>query len=128
MKSKREACTHFIFRCSPSIRRRLMESGNTLYTQYSKCKVYDHYYVYQCFKCQKFGHRAQSCNSNFEVCAKCSCRHKLEHCKHNGKPCCVNCKLDGKTGEEVEHWASSRDCPKMVAEISKVMKLTDHGL
>ena len=127
LTSRRESCVHYVFRCSPNIRKRLMDKGDFLYTQYSRCNVYDRYYVYQCFKCQKFGHRSQSCKSNFEVCAKCSGRHKFENCTQTDKPCCANCKGEGKLGAELEHWASSRDCPQMAAEILKVTKLTDHG-
>ena len=127
LKSKRDSYKHFVFRCSPIIRKKIMELGNALFTQYSKCSIYDRYYVYQCYRCQRFGHRSQSCKANFEVCAKCSGRHKLENCSHNGRPCCANCKTDGKQGEALEHMASSRDCPRMLNEISKVTKITDHG-
>ena len=61
----------------------------------------------RCFKCQKFGHHQNNCNTEKAVCAKCGSKD------HADKDCssahfCVNCKG--------AHTAFSRDCPVWIKE------------
>ena len=53
----------------------------------------------RCFKCQKFGHGAQRCNSKETVCPICASVHEGKCTK---PPKCVNC--------EGDHASSSKDC------------------
>ena len=62
----------------------------------------------RCFKCQKYGHTMNKCNSQ-ALCGRCGTReqdHSTRECR--GKPQCVNCKG--------EHPAFSKKCPKFLEE------------
>ena len=61
----------------------------------------------RCFKCQKFGHGANKCNSLKVFCGKCSGEHDSADCDIS-VPKCVNCSLP--------HASNSRDCPKFKLE------------
>ena len=115
---------NFIFKCSPQIRKLLTERDDKILTLFSKCQVYDHYNILQCFKCLKFGHHSSKCSSPHQICAKCSGKHRLADCKHIGDPCCTNCKSENAIAD---HRANSRTCPKVIAETNRVKNITDHG-
>ena len=62
----------------------------------------------RCFKCQKYGHTTNKCNSQV-ACGRCGTNeqdHSTRECR--GKPYCVNCKG--------EHPAFSKKCPKFLEE------------
>ena len=62
----------------------------------------------RCFKCQKYGHTMNKCNSQ-SLCGRCGSKeqnYSTRECR--GKPLCVNCKG--------EHPAFSKKCPKFLEE------------
>ena len=120
-----DSSQNFIFKCSPQIRKLLIERDDKILTLFSKCQVYDHYNILQCFKCLKFGHHSSKCSSKDQICAKCSGKHRLADCKHIGDPCCANCKSEDV---KADHRANSRTCPKVISETNRVKNITDHGL
>ncbi|XP_048237112.1 uncharacterized protein LOC125372115 [Haliotis rufescens] len=65
----------------------------------------------RCYKCQNFGHGAQTCTRN-PVCVRCSGSHEGTQCTDTIK--CANC--DG------DHLASSKLCPKFILQ-SKILKV-----
>lgn len=88
---------------------------------WSRCSVFNHVSVLQCYNCFKFGHYAKSCNSN-KVCSKCS-----EHHQYSYKECesqslkCVNClKLSQsqKIQLSIDHSPLDRDCHCMLKALS----------
>ncbi|XP_071088913.1 uncharacterized protein [Haliotis cracherodii] len=54
----------------------------------------------RCFKCQKFGHGAKSCDKS-PVCSRCSKSHDSAECTNDIQ--CANCRG--------EHFSSSKSCP-----------------
>jgi hypothetical protein len=46
--------------------------------------------VHQCYKCQKFGHSANECRNQTQVCPKCTGDHSLKDCTANVLKC-ANC-------------------------------------
>ena len=62
----------------------------------------------RCFKCQMFGHGTNSCQSQKDICGKCSGEHATKDCDVGMTPKCVNCSL--------AHASNSRDCPKFKLE------------
>ena len=113
----------FVFRCSPAIRKMFTDREDKVFTMFSKCKVYDHYSILQCFKCQGIGHHSSKCNAK-ETCVNCAGKHKSSECQHTGKSICVNCRQDNL---EAEHRANSRSCPKIIAENNRIKNITYHG-
>ena len=73
-----------------------------------------------CFKCQNYGHGANSCTNKI-TCAFCLAGHHLEDCLQDGDPKCLHCNLDHGTGtKECEFFfqASKIENKKRNGEIS----------
>ena len=115
---------HYIIKCTPQIRKAILDNGNYLYTGYGRSKVRDKYHVFQCYKCQGFGHNAENCKSD-QQCAKCGDGHRLKDCRSDTKKC-INCQKAGRP--ETDHWSNSSICPSYSEEEAKVRNNTDHGL
>ena len=124
LKAKDEEKKHCIFKCSPLIRRALLAHDDKVYTLYESCNVYDSYSPYQCYKCQAFGHSAESCKEN-QVCGKCGGCHKLSECKV-AKKSCINCIRKNHTN--TEHATFETTCPVLTEERTRIKNNTDHGV
>ena len=80
-------------------------------------RVEAHFHVFQCFRCQKFGHKADSeqCplkDSNDNVCLYCNEDHKSSECpfkKDKSKHKCSNCLEKGSKSHN--HSSISNVCP-----------------
>ena len=85
--------------------------------RHSKLEKYaPHLYIYQCFKCYRYGHRAAECNSN-TVCSHCTHEgHTAEQCPNSdGPPKCINC--------NGEHAAWHRECSARTNEATRLTEL-----
>ena len=71
------------------------------------------YQIMQCFKCHRYGHRADTCNAPAS-CGKCSEKHTSKEC-FNKELCCVLCKGS--------HLAWSHECPQRQKEIERLKLL-----
>ena len=119
---------HYIIRCTPRIRHEIHKKGDAIFTENSKCNVVDTYHIWQCYKCQGFGHKQSSNGKECEheqVCSKCAGKHRTDACPSENEVCCVNCQKAGKS--DTRHRSSSKNCPKYKEEIERVRKNTDHG-
>ena len=124
---------HYIIKCSPRIRNLLHKNRDEIFTEFVKCNIKDKYHVWQCYRCQGFGHK-QNDNKGKpcelpKACPKCtSSDHDLKDCTDNAVVCCVNCKNAGISDPEaLKHRANSFKCPKFKDEITKIINKTDHG-
>ena len=52
---------------SPEVRQFLKSIGDKLYLGYRACKVFNHFRLTQCYKCQSFGHKSATCSAIREV-------------------------------------------------------------
>ena len=124
MKARDDKYRHIIIKCTPAIRKAIYDRGDKLYTLFSCCRVYDHYWPYQCYKCQEFGHNATKCNNN-QVCPKCGENHRSSDCTNTVLKC-NNCVKKGHS--EINHKAyDSTKCTVYKDEMSKARNNTDHG-
>lgn len=66
-----------------------------------------------CFKCSIYGHTAENCSSEIEICPKCSGHHSLKNYKsdHNKCPNCVATNEKFKLDLDVNHNAWDVNCP-----------------
>lgn len=81
---------HVIIEADPSTYNDL--SKNTyIQTGWKGCKYEEYLNIVQCYKCWKFGHKANSCKSEKDICPKCSGDHKSGECQSTTN-CCINCK------------------------------------
>ena len=93
-------------------------------------RVESHFHVLQCFKCQKFGHRAGSeqCPLKEEkksVCLYCGGSHKSNECllkKDKSKHRCVNCFEKGH--DSVNHTSNSNIYPYFLRALQGVKNNT----
>ena len=119
----------FAVRCSPKIREYVMNTnGGYLYLNMCRSKVYDRFFVTQCYHCQSFNHIASKCPDKDEpaVCGKCAGPHETKGCNSNTEKCnnCSKAKL--KTSNC--HKSNSTDCPIYAREREFLIKRTNYSL
>ena len=109
-----------IIRVSCNIRKFIESIDNRLYVgQFSSCKVYDHFPVKRCNKCQKFGHFHANCNAN-HTCVHCAGEHPSDQCTAKAAsdfiPTCSNCKSshDSTINSNINHCANDSSCTSYV--------------
>ena len=111
-------------RVSNCIRKLIENRDDYLSVGLYRCKVYDHFYIKRCNKCQQFGHYKAQCASSKPVCAECSGNHDTLDCDKKSEPTfqpsCVNCKSSKKDTQQHTHSASDRSCPAYQAEQNKL--------
>ncbi len=115
---------HWVFKCTPKLRKAIFEHEDYLYTSFSKHKVRDRYHVIQCYKCQKYGHMSDKCQEVEQICPKCAGGHRLSECEVGTKRC-SNCK--GRENVDSNHWANSNSCHSLLDELKRIKYRTDHG-
>ena len=111
-------------RVSNCIRKFIENRDDYLSIGLYRCKIYDHFYVKRCNKCQKFGHYKAECISPVSVCSECSGNHDSLQCPEKSKvsfhPSCVNCKKSKDNSEQHTHSAADRSCPAYQSEQNKL--------
>ena len=119
---------HYIFKCSPKLRKTIFDNGGYIYLDLGRYRVYDRYHVLQCYHCQGFGHLAKNCESAKQNiprnCGKCCEDHKTEECLSLNLKC-SNCVKAGK--ENVNHRSRDDACPLYNNERKRIINNTDHG-
>lgn len=75
---------------------------------YERYRMVEYIPVTRCFKCQQYGHFANSCSNDMR-CANCAADHETRSCKSDAV-CCANCYFDNVGGYSV-HRADSAQCP-----------------
>ena len=87
-----------------------------------RCKVYDRYFVPQCFHCYGFNHFADNCpnKNNPARCSKCSGQHKAGNCRQKFLKClnCVKAKINGSK----DHETMSCFCPILIKEQNQIRR------
>jgi predicted RNA-binding protein with PUA-like domain len=86
-----------------------------VYIGWSRCKAYEEFGVFRCYKCNKYGHKANDCKGEV-TCPICSEKHVLKECKNNTKKCVnstnANEKLKLKLSTDHEVW--DRNCASFI--------------
>lgn len=113
-------------RVTPLLREAIMQTS-LLYIDTMRCRVYDRYWVSRCGNCQRFGHTKAACRTPEPKCTHCAGNHLSTTCPDNSARKCCNCIASSRT--EVDHKASSTNCPLFIlakdALIKKTMTLSD---
>ena len=111
-------------RVSNAIRKLIENRDNFLSIGLYRCKVYDHFYIKRCNKCQKFGHYSAQCKAPSHVCAHCTGDHDTNSCTNKGtqsfQPSCANCKNSKRSDQQYTHSATDRSCPAYISEQHKL--------
>ena len=99
--------------------------------------VKDRFHVIQCYRCQRFGHKADSplCpkkDTDEAVCSFCSGNHRYRDCQlrrdqKTDSKCCSNCKTSRSKVDQLNatsHTAGSFQCPFYILEKERIMGRT----
>ena len=117
----------FAVKCSPKIREYVMNYNNGyLYLSLCRSKVYDRFFVTQCYHCQSFNHIASKCPNinDSPVCCKCAGDHNTKDCNSNREKC-NNCSK-AKLKSSHNHKSNSYDCPIYAKEREFLIKRTNY--
>ena len=122
----RGECKIAVLKMTPEVRKVFKEGGDYAYIDLSRCRIYDRFWVTQCFHCQKFGHIFSSCPKKDDppVCGYCSGSHNGKSCTNKDIPRCSNCASYGDTN----HFAFSPSCPKFELQKQHVIENTNLSL
>ena len=113
---------------TPDIRNFIMENNEGyIYSDLSRCKVYDRLMVTQCYHCYGFYHIAENCpdKSRNPTCGRCADKHKTENCRSPAEKC-INCQ-NHRPNEPRNHCAFSHLCPAYEREKQILHKKTDYS-
>lgn len=100
----------------------LIMQRKRLFINWDSVKCYEHVNVLRCFKCSSYGHTAQNCNVNKEVCPKCSGSHLIKDCD-SVEVNCPNCKAANAKFNlqlDINHCAWDRKCHVLNRRINSV--------
>ena len=114
-----------VIRVSNLIRSVISKQNDRLFIGSQRvCRVYDNFFVLRCFKCQCFGHHSADCK-NAPSCGYCAESHETRQCTRTASMCCINCKNDKVTGDQLCHAAYDPiNCPIYKDLQEKVKKTT----
>ena len=113
-------------KCSPMIRNHIInDNDGFIYLSLVRCRVFDRFYVPQCYHCQRFNHFSRECpdKRKLSICAKCTGQHDTRNCSENFSKC-VNCVRNNDN--EYDHASFSQNCPVLVGIRKKMMAFTDY--
>jgi len=118
--------SYAIAKMTEDIRGMIKDNANRLFLNLTSHVVKDNFQPQQCFKCQKFGHKAGSDHCcDIDTCLHCTGNHKSRDCtmKHSLK--CANCKSNEEYKSKCEgHRANSQTCPIMIKEKLSLIRRT----
>ena len=106
----------------------ILKSRIHMYGKYVRCEKFVSRPPFsQCDRCLQHGHMTSSCKrpSSFVICYKCGGPHSATVHKHeciyanfkhkglacNCPPSCFLCRVKGKKGSDLGHYATAPDCP-----------------
>ena len=119
---------NLVLRCSPKIRNYIVETNaGWVYLNLGRCKVYDRFFVPQCYQCCSPNHFARSCPDKDKpiVCGKCAGAHKSKECTSNTLKC-INC-VRQRPNDDNNHCSFSKDCPILIRMRMSMKNRTDYG-
>ena len=124
-----------IIEVGPGIYERIKAMGSKLFVGWDWAKVREQDPVSQCYKCQKFGHKAKSCRFEIEGkpakrCANCGGDHDVitGEVRCSAPPCCANCKdrtkyLKDRSRIKTDHKATDENCPVRISAVKRANEL-----
>ena len=113
---------NWILQAPPDIAKWFLKKG-TVFFDFVKVYVQEHFNLALCFKCSGFGHVAKHCSGK-ECCPKCGEEHAAKDCKEENVKC-PNCtKLKHN---ETNHSARDKDCPVYQRRLARLKNNINYG-
>ena len=115
-----------VLKVDPKIREVCLDSG-FIFLDFSRCKVYDRFWVTQCYHCQRFGHLTSACHKKRDAvpptCKYCAGSHNSSECSNKESPKCANCK-NNKDSLNSDHFSFNETCPIFMSHKQKLIDAT----
>lgn len=121
-KSQSKYYTAYV-RTDKSTFNKIMRKGR-LNILWDRVKCYEHVNLLRCYKCSRFGHIADKCTSEKEICGNCSGEHPTKSCVAEDSKCpnCVFKNSELRLNLPVDHAAWDIKCPTLNMQLNKVTK------
>ncbi|XP_075680679.1 uncharacterized protein LOC142646240 [Dermatophagoides pteronyssinus] len=133
-KEDRVGSKYAIIEASPALWKLILDE-NRLFIGYKSCPVRNRVSVFQCFKCQKFGHSGNDCKNDTK-CVNCAGDHETKNCKSTIHKC-INCDRTNTTKHQdsrrttemldINHRANNIMCPQYQKEIAIATRYYNYG-
>lgn len=119
---RKTGSTFVVIETDPRTRLQLLREGN-IYIGWKQHRVFDHFYLKQCYKCAASGHTSINFR-NTKTCLKCSASHSEHECTASQLTCvnCVKSNARTHTVSDVQHDARYWACPiaiKMTSQLKE---------
>lgn len=111
IKKRKDQKLNVIFSCDIQTMKNLMQRKR-LKVGWDSCVVYEELNLFRCYKCNRYGHGADECKENNNICPRCAGSHSINMCQSKIL-CCNNCKeFNNKNGtsEPTNHAVWSDRC------------------
>lgn len=93
-----------------------------LYLGWDSYPIFEYVNVLRCFKCCRYGHKAEKCRNKEYVCPKCSGSHRSWECNSTNL-CCTNCKHANQvlnmSDIQFNHSIFDKECTVYKREVEK---------
>lgn len=124
---------HAVLKCSPDIRKLIIENNRRIRIDMSVCAISDRIYIPHCTKCQQRNHTLKNCKMTTFTCSYCGKNHNKDDCpvkNDSDKHICNNC-IHSNTPEiknQAEtHNSFSKKCPVYQDLLIQQVKKTNWG-
>ena len=113
-----------VVKLDPDILQVIRQLKYKIYIDFGVCRVSDRFFINQCYRCQKFGHRNDNCQmktADQHVCRYCSANHASTKCPHKQAGKVENFKCAKCNGN---HSSTDTTCPILQKQVDFILKRT----
>lgn len=130
--NSKESSFNIILELSPKEFNYIITKKNKIHIGWNVYKFFEFVSVIRCFRCWRFGHFADKCKSEYEICPFCGDNHRKDQCSNGTKFTCINCKHARDELKmrniEVNHHVFDQNCPCYQRQIALKKKRINYEL
>lgn len=121
---KETGVSHRVVEVPGQVLKALLSAGR-VYLNLGSHRVREYLDIHRCYKCQRYGHKADRCNEK-QVCGHCGIKgHKIGDCaKKDKKPVCSNCLRRRKPAT---HSVTNPSCPERSDAVARYVLGINYG-
>jgi hypothetical protein len=120
---KETGVSHRVVEVPGQVLKSLLSAGR-VYLNMGSHRVREYMDIHRCYKCQRYGHKADRCKEQ-QVCGHCGTKgHKISDCpKKDRKPVCSNCL---RRHRSATHLVTSPTCPERSDAVARYVVGTNY--